>query len=78
MWLEFDGIEITNIIPIIDVINDNMEYIKTEIMRDRSSILENIINSFTNEATEQLLFLFIMVYDKCIYNVDGSEHDDKF
>lgn len=36
---------------IIDVINDNMEYIKTEIMRDRSSILENIINSTTNEAT---------------------------
>ncbi|MBO5121119.1 MAG: hypothetical protein J6C28_05500 [Bacilli bacterium] len=36
---------------IIDVINDNMEYIKTEIMRDRSSILENIINSTMNEAT---------------------------
>lgn len=36
---------------IIDVINDNMDYIKTEIMRDRSSILENIINSTMNEAT---------------------------
>jgi hypothetical protein len=36
---------------IIDVINDNMEYIKTEIMRNRSSILENIINSTMNEAT---------------------------
>ena len=36
---------------IVDVINDNMEYIKTEIMRDRSSILENIINSSINEAT---------------------------
>jgi hypothetical protein len=28
-----------------------MEYIKTEIMRNRSSILENIINSTMNEAT---------------------------
>jgi hypothetical protein len=36
---------------IIDVINDNMEYIKTEIMRNRSSILENIINSTMNEVT---------------------------
>ena len=36
---------------IIDIINDNMEYIKTEIMRNRSSILENIINSTMNEAT---------------------------
>ena len=36
---------------IVDVINDNMEYIKTEIMRDRSSILENIINSTISEAT---------------------------
>lgn len=36
---------------IIEVINENMEYIKTEIMRDRSSILESIINSTYDEAT---------------------------
>ena len=36
---------------VIGIINDNMEYIKTEIMRDRSSILDNIINSSLNEAT---------------------------
>ena len=36
---------------IIEVINENMEYIKTEIMRDRSSILESIINSSYEEAT---------------------------
>lgn len=40
-----------NMKKVIGIINDNMEYIKTEIMRDRSSILDNIINSSLNEAT---------------------------
>ena len=36
---------------IIEVINNNMEHIKTEIMKNKSSILENIINSTLSEAT---------------------------
>lgn len=40
-----------NMKRVIEVINDNMEYIKTEIMKDKSSMLENIINSSLSEAT---------------------------
>ena len=36
---------------VIEVINNNMDTIKTEILRNRSSILESIINSGLNEAT---------------------------
>ena len=40
-----------NMKKVIEVITDNMETIKTEILRNRSSILESIINSGLNEAT---------------------------
>ncbi len=40
-----------NMRRVIDVINDNMDNIKGEIMEDKSSILEKIINSSMSEAT---------------------------
>lgn len=40
-----------NMRKVIDVINDNMDIIKVDILRDRSSVLENIINSTVLEAT---------------------------
>lgn len=40
-----------NVRKIVDVLSENMEYIKTEILRDRSSIIESIINGAYNEAT---------------------------
>ena len=39
-----------NMRKVIDVISDNMDIIKVDILRDRSSVLENIINSIVVEA----------------------------
>lgn len=36
---------------LIDVIVENMDIIKVDILRDRSAVLENIINSTVMEAT---------------------------
>lgn len=39
-----------NMRKVIDVISDNMDIIKVDILRDRSAVLENIINSIVVEA----------------------------
>lgn len=36
---------------LVDIIVENMDIIKTDILRDRSAVLENIINLVVNEAT---------------------------
>ena len=50
-----DSLDKKNLNPevrrIVDVLSENMEYIKTEILRDRSSMLEGIINGVFVEAT---------------------------